>query len=99
VLRARYNFVQESVSQIEANVEVVIKDRLKAGYYTRYDNQRSEFIDNMALVRYSGSCGCWHVDLGLRDQVNPDKKSLTLNFTFVGLGDVRQNIGLPGSSS
>ncbi|RIL01932.1 MAG: hypothetical protein DCC75_13445, partial [Proteobacteria bacterium] len=91
-LRTRFNYVRNSLSQIENNLEVVLGERLRVGYYTRYDDKESEFIENWGLLRLTSACDCWHFDVGLRDTINPDKQSILFQFTFGGLGDLSQDV-------
>ncbi len=97
-LRVKYNFVDESLNQIELGTEVVFTDRVRVGYFTRYDEMESSFIENLGAVRLMSSCDCWHLDLGYSDRINPDRQKIFLSFTFTGLGDITQDIlTMPGS--
>lgn len=91
-LRLRYNYVEDSVSQLETNLEVVITDRLRTGLYGRYDELESELIESRAGVRVYGGCDCWYLDVGYQTRTNPDKNIVGLSFTFSGLGDIAQDI-------
>lgn len=91
-IRARYTFIRDSVSQVEGNIELVLTEQLKAGWYSRYDDSEREFIENRAALRIISSCNCWYLDLGYRDRINPNKGEGFLTFTFKGLGDISQDI-------
>jgi len=39
------------------------------------------------------------MDLGFATTLNPDDQDITLRFTFKGLGDVTQRIGLGGDKN
>lgn len=93
-LRGRFNFVDNSISQVEANLEVAISSRLSAGYYGRWDEREREFIESRGALRLAGSKECWFFDLGVASKMNPDKKVVFLSFNFGGLGALTQNIGL-----
>ena len=100
-IRLRYNFIERpngqtvgGVDQLEGNVEARITERLRLGYYGRYDLQESEFFENRGLLRFINSCKCWSMDLGYGSQLNPDNRQVLLTFTFSGLGDITQSIGL-----
>lgn len=93
-VRTRFTFIDNSVSQLEGNLELVLTDQLKVGYYTRYDDRSEEFIENRVALRIASYCDCWHLDLGWSEGTNPDRGDFTVNFTFVGLGDISQDIGL-----
>ncbi len=89
--RLRYTFIDESVSQIEGNLELVLTDRLRFGYYARYDHNEGEFIENEGALRLASRCNCWYVDLGFNNRINPDRNLVTLRFTLAGLGDFAQS--------
>jgi lipopolysaccharide assembly outer membrane protein LptD (OstA) len=91
-LRGRYTFVDGGVDQMEGNAELVLTEAVKLAYYARYDNDEGEFIEQQGVIRFLSSCNCWHFDLGVNDQINPDRQRLTLRFTFTGLGDITQDI-------
>lgn len=87
----RTSYQDNSLSQVEGNAELVLTERWKTGYYARYDQMTQEFIEQMAVLRLTSSCDCWHFDIGLRETLNPDKESFLLRFTFGGLGDISQS--------
>ena len=91
-VRARYTYVEEEVSQIEGHLELQLTDRYRLGYYSRYDELESEFIESAVALRILSACNCWHVDLGFSDRINPDREQVSLRFTFTGLGDITQDI-------
>lgn len=93
-LRARYNFVDGSVSQVEGNLEIALTEQLRAGAYGRYDAEEDEFIESQGLLRFMNSCKCWSVDLGVGQRLNPDRKQVLVSFTFGGLGAISQGIGV-----
>ncbi len=87
-LRTRVSYIDEAVSQIDGNVEIALTERLKLGFYGRYDDLAGEFVENRAALRIISSCDCWKLDLGYRDQINPDNQAYTLMLTLRGLGDI-----------
>lgn len=93
-LTARFNYVENALSQIDGNAEIAFHDRLRAGYYTRFDDRESEFIENTFAFRFLSECDCWYIDLGMTDRINPDKKAFLLSFTFFGLGDISQKVSV-----
>jgi LPS-assembly protein len=97
LLRARYTYIDESLSHIEGGAEVALSNRLKLGYYARFDDRKSEFLENRVGLRFQSSCNCWKVDLGVTERVNPDEQEVNLVFTLVGLGDFAQKFGLGGN--
>jgi LPS-assembly protein len=102
-LRARYTFVGDSagssggntLGQLEANAEVALHSRFKAGAYVRYDTEGSQVIESRGLLRFVNSCRCWSMDLGYGETINPDRKQVLFAFTFGGLGGITQGVGLP----
>jgi LPS-assembly protein len=92
MLRTRYTFVNNVVSQIEGNLELTIGERLRAGAYARYDAEGGELIQGQGLLRYLNSCKCWSVDLGLGQTNSPAQKQFLLSFNFGGVGSIRQGM-------
>jgi LPS-assembly protein len=98
-LRFRYSFVDDregtdELSQLDGQLELKVSDRLKLGYYARYDEAEREFIDSSVGVRILSSCNCWHLDVGYTERLNPEKEQVFMRFTFAGLGDITQDIGM-----
>ena len=94
-LRLRYSFIDndtDQTDQIEGNLELAFSDRLKLGYYARYDNTEGEFIDNQLAFRIGSSCNCWDLDIGYRERLNPDKEDFILQLNLRGLGNLNQDI-------
>jgi LPS-assembly protein len=105
-LRLRYTFFEpttangdRTTNQIEGNVEFKLHEQLRVGYYTRYDIDNRRAIETRALMRFINACKCWSIDLGVSDRFNPDRTAVMLSFTFAGLGDITQNVGLPQNSA
>ncbi len=92
MLRTRYTFVNNVVSQIEGNLELTLGERIRAGGYARYDVQGGELIQGQALLRFLNSCKCWSVDLGVGQTINPAANQFILSFNLGGLGSVRQGM-------
>ncbi len=92
-MRVRYSFLNNSISQVEGNLEVVLTDRFRVGYYGRYDEKEREFIDTRGALRLLSAYDCWYLDLGISRKINPDRSMAFLSFTFGGLGDITQNFG------
>jgi len=104
-LRLRYTFFEpttangnRTTNQLEGNVEFKLHEQLRLGYYTRYDIDNRRAIETRALLRFLNACKCWSIDLGVSDRFNPDRTAVLLSFTFNGLGDITQNVGLPQSN-
>ena len=99
VARLRYSFLDGSASQVEGNLEAKIAEQLRVGYYARYDIRESQMFESRGLLRFINSCRCWSVDLGVGSQLNPDNRQFLLTFTFMGLGDINQSVGLSPQQS
>ncbi len=93
-LTARYTFIDDRVSQLEGNLEIRLSKRFGLGYYARYDDEEGEFIEQQAALRLRSKCDCWHLDFGVSDEINPDKKRFLVSFTLKGIGDVSEKMGL-----
>ncbi|MCB0339582.1 MAG: LPS assembly protein LptD, partial [Bdellovibrionales bacterium] len=87
-IRGRFTFIDNQVSQLDGNVEIVLSDRLKVGYYGKFDDLESEFVESKVALRIMSACNCWSIDLGYHDRLNPDKQQYTLSFTLAGLGEI-----------
>ena len=103
LLRVRYTFIDnpdpgaipdDIASQVEGSAEIKLVDRLRLGYYARFDEIESEFLDNTYAFRLGGSCNCWYLDLGYQESLNPDNQSYLMRFTLKGLGDLVQSMAL-----
>lgn len=94
ILRARYSFIDGTVGQIEGAAEVPIEDRLNLGYYARYDDRASEFMEQRLGLRFWNVCRCWHFDVGYHQRINPDTKNVLFSITFGGLGDFGQAVNV-----
>lgn len=92
-VRLRYSFLEDQVEQVEGNIEAVITDRLRLGYYARYDDKANQFVENRAALRFKSSCNCWHIDVGYTDRINPDRQQFLLSFGLGGIGTVGQKVG------
>ena len=108
MIRGRYIFIDDTdedpnvdngTGQLEANVELALHTRLRAGGYIRSDINNGEIIESRALLRFINSCRCWSADLGYGETNNPDRKTVLFTFTFGGLGGINQGVGLPTSGS
>lgn len=99
-IKVRYNFVRDSVnedkrnkiSQLEFGTEVVLADRLRLGYFGRYDSKESDFLENRGALRLLSACDCWSFDLGYSQTTNPDREKVMATVTFTGLGDLTQDL-------
>lgn len=94
VLRGRYTYIDQNISQVEANIEVKLTERADFGVYGRFDERESEFIESRVALRLKNACNCWSVDIGFSDRINPDRQDFLVSFNFRGLGAFGQSLGL-----
>jgi LPS-assembly protein len=101
-LRFRYTFVNgtelndhATTSQIAGNLEIKLDEQLRVGYYMFYDDKARDVVETKGLLRYINPCRCWSLDLGFRETLNPQRQQVLLTFTFTGLGDITQAVGVP----
>jgi len=87
-LRAQLRFIDDSVRQIEAGFQLVATENIKFGYYGRYDDLNSEFLENKFGMRLSSKCNCWVLDVEVLDRINPNNTTLAFTFTLIGIGEI-----------
>jgi LPS-assembly protein len=85
-VRSLLRFVENNVRQLESSVELKLTDRMKLGYYSRFDDLAGEFIEQRAGARFLSGCKCWIFDLMVVDKINPKETKFLFNITLVGLG-------------
>lgn len=90
--RLRMNFIDPSVRQLESGIQLSLLDRVKLGYYSRYDDIKSEFIENRLGLRFLSRCNCMIFDVDLRDRINPNDTQISFNLTLIGLGEVGNSL-------
>ena len=95
-LRARFTYFENNISQVEGNAEMALSERLRLGYYSRFDDRESEFIESRVALRIASACDCWYFDLGVSDRINPDRQMVFATVTLAGLGDFTQSMGMGG---
>ena len=87
-LRTQLNFVDRQVRQLETSAELKVVENVRIGYYSRYDDLNSKFIENRLGLRLKSSCKCWIFDVELSDKSNPDESKIAFNITLLGLGEL-----------
>ena len=88
LIRSRFRFIEDANTQFENGIELGITDRLRFGYYSRWDNINKLFLEQRGGVRLMSACNCWMVDFLVTDQINPDNTRMSVNVTLLGLGQV-----------
>lgn len=94
-VRTRLRFIEDSVRQLESSIELKVTERVKLGYYSRYDDLEGEFIETKAGVRLLSKCNCWMFDVNYTDRINPDETKISFNITLEGLGELNQRFFSP----
>lgn len=80
------------ISNITSQLEFVLTERIKFGYYARYDVTASSFIDQIMGLRFANGCKCWSIDLGYSDRTNPDRQQVLMRINLSGLGRLQQGM-------
>jgi LPS-assembly protein len=88
LIRTRLRFVENSIRQLESGIEFGLTDRIRLGYYSRWDDQIRDFIEQRGGIRITSACNCWMLDLLVADQTNPDDTRVSFNLTLLGLGEL-----------
>jgi LPS-assembly protein len=84
-----YRFISHDVLQLlQASTVLRLTDRIGGIYATRYDIQRSRFLENFVGMRYISACDCWSIDVGVSDTSNPNEVQLRAQISLLGLGSV-----------
>lgn len=91
-LRTRFTFISDNIRQVENGLEFLVTDRVKLGWYARYDDISREFLENKFGVRLLSSCNCWKLDLQYVDRLNPDERAFLFTMTLTGLGEVTDRL-------
>jgi len=94
-LRLRLSFTDGSsgpVRQAEHSLELRVTDRLKLGFYGRYDDVKKDFLEKKVGFRLNSSCRCWILDVDVWDRVNPDQSMLQFTLTLNGVTQLGSNL-------
>ena len=88
-VRARFSYIAGTspVRELEMNSELRVTNRMRFGWYTRYDDEAGQFLENRFGVRFKSDCNCWIFDLYGAEKLNPSETRFMFNITFVGLGE------------
>lgn len=92
-LLSRLRFIDSQVRQLETNLEIKVTDNTRFGYYSRYDDLNSQFLEQRAGLRFSSDCDCWNFDISVSDRVNPDQTQFEITVTLLGLGELGNTFG------
>ena len=88
-LQAVYRFVRgEVLETAEGRAILALNEHFSVGLNGRFDFVGSTFVESGGGVRYRSGCGCWAVDVGVLNRVNPDELQLRVEVELTGLGSV-----------
>ncbi|MCC6932163.1 MAG: LPS-assembly protein LptD [Deltaproteobacteria bacterium] len=87
-IRNRLSFIDSNMRQLETSLQLRILERVKLGYYTRYDDLAGKFLEQKVGLRFLSTCNCWIFDIGISDKINPDETKVMFNITLLGLGEI-----------
>jgi LPS-assembly protein len=79
-----------NIENIQAQLEFVLTDQIRLGYFGRYDAEVNDFIDQVAALRFINGCDCWRFDFEVSNRTNPDRQRVNVRLTLSGLGDITQ---------
>jgi lipopolysaccharide assembly outer membrane protein LptD (OstA) len=83
-----------NLDQVEGNIELVLSEQVRLGYYARFDSIKSDLQASRAALRFSDSCKCWAFDVGYGEQQNPDRQFFNVGLSLFGLGMIQQRFGI-----
>jgi len=86
------------IRQFETSTELRVTDRIKLGFYGRYDDVKKDFLERKIGLRFNSSCRCWILDVDVVDRLNPNDTSIYFTLTLKGIAELgtsvfRQNRG------
>ncbi len=88
-LQAVYRFVRgEVLETAEGRAIFALSERVSVGLSGRYDFVGSTLVESGGGIRYRSACGCWAVDIGVINRVNPDETQLRVEVELSGLGSL-----------
>jgi len=94
-LRTRLVFTNGSsgpVRQAETSAELRLTDRVKLGFYGRYDDEKKDFLERRMGFRLNSSCRCWMLDVDIWDRLNPNETRLNITLTLNGIAELGSNV-------
>jgi LPS-assembly protein len=96
---AVYRFVQGEVVQTPDGLQAVeglqtlegrgilaMTDQLSLGINGRFDFESHQFVESGGGLRIEAACGCWAIDMGVVDRVNPNELQVRVQLELSGLG-------------
>ncbi len=88
-IQAVYRFVRgEVLETTEGRAIFALTPRLSLGVNGRFDFVSSTFVESGGGFRYRSGCGCWAVDFGVVNRVNPDELQVRVEVELSGLGSL-----------
>jgi len=78
----------EGLETIEGRTVLALTNTFSVGFNGRYDFVSDRAIEKGGGVRFQAACGCWSIDLGVIDRVNPNELEVLIRFELTGLASV-----------
>jgi hypothetical protein len=69
-----------------------LTDNLLVSANSTYDVRDSRFLGFRVITKFLSFCECWTATLGVRQDVNPAKTSVSFDFSLLGLGNSRTSM-------
>jgi LPS-assembly protein len=85
-------FDKNTVGNIGANMLYHLTDNLLINVNSTYDARDSRFLGFRVLTKFLSFCECWTATLGVTQDVNPAKTTVSFNFSLLGLGNTRSSL-------
>jgi LPS-assembly protein len=85
-------FDKNTVGNIGANLLYHLTDNLLINLNSTYDARDSRFLGFRVLTKFLSFCECWTATLGVTQDVNPAKTTVSFNFSLLGLGNTRSSL-------
>ncbi|RMF23282.1 MAG: LPS-assembly protein LptD [Deltaproteobacteria bacterium] len=88
-VQAVYRFVRgEVLETAEGRAILALSEHFSVGLNGRFDFVGSTFVESGGGIRYRSGCGCWAIDVGVLNRVNPDELQLRVEVELAGLGSL-----------
>ena len=88
-----YRYVRGgALESAEGRLDLPFLPRLGFAVSGRYDLIGGGFVERAAGVKLGSGCGCWILDIGFVERVNPDEGQLRVMIELAGLGELGSSI-------
>jgi len=83
---------KSTVGNVGARMLYHLTDNLLVSANSTYDVRDSRFLGFRVITKFLSFCECWTATLGVRQDVNPAKTSVSFDFSLLGLGNSRTSM-------